>query len=146
RVLFRSSLVWDEPFDPAIYRRTAAAIESCTSHALEIGQCSPDGVRRLMDALIESGLCILDFGTSRPASGAEHHASHYWEMKLLQEHRPAILHGAKVGVATIHILEQYAKIRKISRQDMLNRLETAALPSREQEIATIKKGYGPLAD
>jgi glycerol-1-phosphate dehydrogenase [NAD(P)+] len=140
------SLVWDESFDPAIYKRSEAAIESCTSHVREIGQRSPEGVRRLMDALIESGLCMLDFGTSRPASGAEHHASHYWEMKLLQEHRPAILHGAKVGVATIHVLEQYAKIRRISCQDMLNRLEAATLPSREQEIATIKQGYGVLAD
>jgi glycerol-1-phosphate dehydrogenase [NAD(P)+] len=140
------SLVWDEPFDPAIYKRSEAAIKSCTSYAHEIGQHSPEGVRRLMDALIESGLCMLDFGSSRPASGAEHHASHYWEMKLLQEHRPAILHGAKVGVATIHILEQYAKIRQISRQEMLNRLEAATLPNREREVARIKKGYGELAD
>ncbi len=140
------SLVWDEPFDPVIYKRSEAAIESCISHARQIGQRSPEGVRRLMDALIESGLCMLDFGSSRPASGAEHHASHYWEMKLLQEHRPAILHGAKVGVATIHILEQYDKVRQISRQEMLNRLEAATLPSREQEVATIKKGYGELAD
>jgi glycerol-1-phosphate dehydrogenase [NAD(P)+] len=139
-------IVWDEPFDEAIFKRSQAAIASCIKHAPEIGQNSREGVRQLMDALIESGLCMLDFGNSRPASGAEHHASHYWEMKLLQEHRPAILHGAKVGFALTLVAEQYAKLRALSRQQMLDRLEAATLPDREQEIATIRQGYGVLAD
>ena len=139
-------LVWDEPFDDSIFKRSQAAIASCIDHAQAIGQNSQDGVRQLMDALIESGLCMLDFGNSRPASGAEHHASHYWEMKLLQEHRPAILHGAKVGFALILVAEQYAKIRALSRQQMLDRLEAATLPRRDQEIAVIRQGYGLLAD
>lgn len=139
-------IVWDEPFDEAIFKRSQAAIASCIKHAPEIGQNSREGVRQLMDALIESGLCMLDFGNSRPASGAEHHASHYWEMKLLQEHRPAILHGAKVGFALTLVAEQYAKLRALSRQQMLDRLEAATLPDREQEIAAIRQGYGALAD
>jgi glycerol-1-phosphate dehydrogenase [NAD(P)+] len=139
-------LLWEEPFDPAIYRRSEAAIEQCVNHAEEIGQQTEAGVRYLMDALIESGLCMLDFGNSRPASGAEHHASHYWEMKLLQEHRPAILHGAKVGYALMLVAERYAKLRAISRQDMLNRLEGATLPDSATEEATIRAGYGALAD
>lgn len=140
------SLLWDEPFDPSIYQRSASAIAGCVSHADEIGHGSQEGVRLLMNALIESGLCMLDFGSSRPASGAEHHASHYWEMKLLQEHRPAILHGAKVGVATIHVAEQYARLRNINYKDVSDRLEAAPMPPRQQEIADIKKGYGVLAD
>jgi glycerol-1-phosphate dehydrogenase [NAD(P)+] len=99
-----------------------------------------------MGALVESGLCMLDFGDSRPASGAEHHASHYWEMKLLLEGRRAILHGAKVGFALIHIAAQYAKIRTLSRSDTLNRLEAATLPCYDDEIAAIRQGYGKVAD
>jgi glycerol-1-phosphate dehydrogenase [NAD(P)+] len=67
-------------------------------------------------------------------------------MKLLREHRPAALHGAKVGFALIHVARQYAKIRALSRQEMLDRLEAASLPGREQETAAIRKGYGTLAD
>jgi glycerol-1-phosphate dehydrogenase [NAD(P)+] len=128
------SLLWDEPFDESIYKRS------------EVGQRTENGVKRLMDALIESGLCMLDFGTSRPASGAEHHASHYWEMQLLQQHRPAILHGAKVGFALLHVAEQYAKIRALSRQEMMDRLESAVLPNHAEEVTTIRTGYGALAD
>jgi glycerol-1-phosphate dehydrogenase [NAD(P)+] len=141
------SLLWDEPFSADIFNRTQAATFACIDHAAEIGQRSRKGVEILMNALIESGVCMLDFGDSRPASGSEHHASHYWEMKLLQENRPAIFHGAKVGVATLHIIEQYAAIRKVSRQDMQDRLEAASLPTREQEYATIRQGYpGELAE
>jgi glycerol-1-phosphate dehydrogenase [NAD(P)+] len=140
------SLLWGEPFDAAIARRSEAALQSCISHADEICVGGPDGVRDLMAALVESGLCMLDFGATRPASGAEHHAAHYLEMKLLLESRPAIPHGAKVGMATIHVAAQYARIRAMRRQDMLNRLEAATLPDRGEEIATIEQGYGRLAE
>lgn len=140
------SLLWEEPFDQDIYRRSEKAIAQCITHAESIGRHEEDGVRGLMDALIESGLCMLDFGNSRPASGAEHHASHYWEMKLLQEHRPAILHGAKVGYALTIVAEQYQKLRLIGRKEMLDRLEDATLPSKDSEIAEIRRGYGALTD
>jgi glycerol-1-phosphate dehydrogenase [NAD(P)+] len=140
------ALLWDEPFDDAIAQRSEAAIALCLDNTRDIGQRSPEAIHHLMDALIESGLCMLDFGESRPASGAEHHASHYWEMKLLQEQRPSILHGAKVGYALIGVAQQYEKIRAISHEDVLDRLEEAVLPDREAEIAHIHEGYGPIGD
>lgn len=140
------SVVWDEPFDAEIYKRSEAAIERCISHTETIGQQSAEGVRHLIEALIDSGLCMLDFGDSRPASGAEHHASHYWEMLLLQEGRPAALHGAKVGFALTLIAAQYARIRALSRAEMRQRLAATTLPDRDAEIAAIRQGYGVVAD
>jgi glycerol-1-phosphate dehydrogenase [NAD(P)+] len=99
-----------------------------------------------MDALIESGLCMLDFGTSRPASGAEHHASHYWEMKRLKEGRETQLHGAQVGYALTLVAAQYARIRAITRAELMNRLEAAVLPDRAAEIESIRVGYGDMVD
>ena len=104
-------LLWDEPYDEAIAQRTLTAVQFCIDNVESIGAASPEGVRKLLEALLESGYCMLDFGSSRPASGAEHHYSHYWEMKLLNEGRPAIYHGAKVGVATALVAEQYAQLR-----------------------------------
>lgn len=140
------SILWDEPYDAVIAGRSQAAIDSVEKFADSIGQRSEEGVRALMDALIESGLCMLDFGTSRPASGAEHHASHYWEMKRLKEGRETPLHGAQVGYALTLVAEQYARIRSLSRAEMLHRLEAAALPARDDEIAAIRAGYGEMAD
>jgi glycerol-1-phosphate dehydrogenase [NAD(P)+] len=140
------SILWDEPYDAAIAKRSQAAIDSVKQDVDAIGHHTEAGVAALMDALIESGLCMLDFGTSRPASGAEHHASHYWEMKRIKENGPSMLHGAQVGFALTVVAAQYARIRAISRSELMNRLEAAALPSREAEIAHIRAGYGDMAD
>lgn len=138
-------LLWNEPYDESIALRTLAAVQICVDNADAIGRGSPAGIRRLLDALLESGYCMLDFGSSRPASGAEHHYSHYWEMKLLREGRPAILHGAKVGVATVLVAGLYDRIRQLSRQQVSDLLEAATWPSRAEEEALIREAYGELA-
>lgn len=139
------ALLWDEPFDDTIARRSVDAAMNCLDHADAIGRAEPEAVRRLMQGLIETGLCILDFGDSRPASGAEHHLSHYWEMLLLQEGRPAVLHGAKVGYATTLIAEKYEHMRGLDRADLLERLEGAELPDRAREVERIEMIYGEQA-
>ncbi|MCL6458770.1 MAG: sn-glycerol-1-phosphate dehydrogenase, partial [Gorillibacterium sp.] len=87
-----------EPFCPLAYELTWEALEDCVRHTSEIAVASPEGIRLLMEALVVSGLSMQLVDHSRPASGAEHHLSHMWEMALLREGRPQILHGAKVGV------------------------------------------------
>jgi glycerol-1-phosphate dehydrogenase [NAD(P)+] len=139
-------LLWDQPFDQSIAERSLRAVRGCEEHAGQIAAASLDGVRSLMEALIESGFCMLDFGSSLPASGSEHHYSHFWEMKLLREGRPAILHGAKVGVATILVAGLYEKIGRTSREQVTALLQTARLPERDKELARIRTTYGPLAD
>lgn len=138
-------LLWDEPYDEEIATRTWRVAQQCLDHAAEIGTATPAGVRLLMEALIESGYCMLDFGDSRPASGTEHHYSHYWEMKLLHEGRPAILHGAKVGFATILTTQIYERLGKFSRTAIADALEAALLPDPATEIAQIEAAYGKLA-
>ena len=140
------ALLRGERYDEQIAQRTYAVAKVCEEHADAIGQATPESIRLLMDALVESGLCILDFGDSASASGAEHHLSHFWEMLLLREGRPAILHGAKVGVATVMIANLYAQVRALSRQEVADRLEAAVLPERNAELAAIRTAFGAEAD
>lgn len=60
----------------------------------------------LIQAGIETEVCL-----------SEHHLSHYWEMKFIQEGRQALLHGAKVGAACILMAERYERLRGMSRED-----------------------------
>lgn len=140
------ALLWGEPYDEEIARRELNAVEGCVEHVREIGQASEAGVARLMEGLFETGLCILDFGETRPASGTEHHISHFWEMKLLLEHRPAVLHGAKVGIGTIFAAGRYEIVRSLRREEIAQRLASAGLPDPDAERARIRRVYGPLAD
>ena len=138
-------LLWDEPYDEEIAVRTLDTARKADARAALIGEGSPEGVRVLMESLIESGFCMLDFGSSRNASGAEHHYSHYWEMQLLREGRPAILHGAKVGVATILVAQLYDLLKRLTREEVADLLEDSRLPALKDEIATIQDAYGDLA-
>ncbi len=57
----------------------------------------------VMKGLLLSGLAMQLAGNSRPASGSEHHMSHFWEMHVINEPTDA-LHGEKVGVGTCYML------------------------------------------
>ncbi|MBS4208270.1 sn-glycerol-1-phosphate dehydrogenase [Bacillus sp. FJAT-50079] len=97
----------DEPYCPLVESLTKEALETCITNRDHIARKNEAGVTALIDALIVSGLAMLIFGQSHPASGGEHHLSHYWEMEFLRERRPQILHGAKVGVATSLLARLY---------------------------------------
>lgn len=77
-----------------------------TISAVENGADSRDCCHIVMEALILSGLAMQLCGNSRPASGAEHHLSHLWEMHVVNGETPA-LHGEKVGVGTLLAVNAY---------------------------------------
>ncbi len=139
-------LMRDELFDEEIAVRMLATAQRCAASADAIAAASPEGITVLMQALFDSGWCMVDFNNSRPASGTEHHYSHYWEMMLLREGRPAILHGAKTGVGTVLAADLYAQVRDLARADVTDLLEAATQPDREADIATIRRIFGPLSD
>jgi glycerol-1-phosphate dehydrogenase [NAD(P)+] len=139
------SLLWNEPYDAAIAQRSRVAVTNVLNNTDEIGRQTPDGIRALMDGLIESGFLMLEFGASRPASGTEHHISHYWEMMDIRNGEPTELHGAQVAIGMVMAAQLYEQVRKLSRAEMLERLEAAELPNRDAEIAIIEAGYGEMA-
>lgn len=102
-----SHLAAGEPYDESVASMTERALASCVEHVREIGDRTERGIRVLMAALIESGIAMQRFGRSHPASGAEHHLSHYWEMEYLRRGNRALLHGAKVGAACAEISRIY---------------------------------------
>ncbi len=65
----------------------------------------------LMYGLLLSGLAMQMTGHSRPASGAEHHLAHFWEMAVMNDELDAY-HGEKVGVGLILVSEIYHDAEK----------------------------------
>ncbi|EXX90743.1 glycerol-1-phosphate dehydrogenase [Paenibacillus darwinianus] len=99
-----------EPYSPLAAELTQQALTACVENADAIGSNTEEGVTILIHALIQSGIAMLIFGQSHPASGAEHHLSHYWEMAFVREGRRQLLHGAKVGVACTLIAALYHRV------------------------------------
>ena len=56
----------------------------------------PEAIRILMEALVNVGVMMSYVGNSRPASGSEHHLSHYFEITGLLNHHEYYLHGIDV--------------------------------------------------
>jgi glycerol-1-phosphate dehydrogenase [NAD(P)+] len=103
-------LLWDEDYDREIAEHTNMALQLCLAQADSLCARGAEGIRLLMEGLVESGLSMLRMGNSNPASGAEHHISHYLEMKSLMEHGPHHLHGSSVALASIYVAEIYGKV------------------------------------
>ncbi|SFL48222.1 sn-glycerol-1-phosphate dehydrogenase [Salibacterium qingdaonense] len=102
-----SRLIAEETYNEWASRAMQRAWSTCRNEAERIAQGEEEGLRILMESLLLSGLVMMTLDHSRPASGAEHHLSHYWELIFLKEGRKQKLHGAKVGVATSIISDLY---------------------------------------
>lgn len=76
------------------------------SSARSITRSSPEYIHCVMECLILAGLSMQLCGNSRPASGAEHHLSHFWEMSLVNQPCGA-LHGESVGCGTLLVARHY---------------------------------------
>lgn len=84
-----------------------AAIEKCRQNITGITKRDEASVLYLMEALILSGIAIGIIGNSRPASGAEHHMAHYWEVDAIKRGGDHPLHGNSVGVGTVVVSMLY---------------------------------------
>jgi glycerol-1-phosphate dehydrogenase [NAD(P)+] len=103
-------LVTGEYYCETIAQLELEAVKEVESLLDEIRGGEPECMEKLMYALILSGLAMQMIGNSRPASGAEHHVSHLWEMEIINDYVDA-LHGEKVSIGLILCLEYYEKIR-----------------------------------
>lgn len=65
----------------------------------------------IMEGLVLTGVAMSLYGNSRPASGCEHHMSHYWEMLFEQEGRRPVPHGAQVSVGTVLVLKLVEELK-----------------------------------
>jgi glycerol-1-phosphate dehydrogenase [NAD(P)+] len=140
------SMFGEDAFVEPIAARMRSATWDCGHRADAIAAGSPEGVQTLMEGLIESGFCLLEYGSTLPASGWEHHISHTLEMKLLREGRHSILHGAKVGIGVLASARRYGIVQQMSRDEAAARLQARPLPDIDEEIRGIRATYGPIAD
>ena len=102
-----------------------SAIEKTMQAARKLQDRSEEDIKTLTEGLVLSGIAMDFAGNSRPASGAEHHISHFFEMQFLFDGIPAILHGTKVGIGTVMMLRLYNELAKMPRPDF-SALRTAA--------------------
>jgi len=89
-----------EPLCDYIYRLTY----DTATHVSKIGKAiiarDEKSIALLMRALVIVGIAMAYMGNSRPASGSEHHLSHYFEVTGLLRGEPYFCHGIDVAYST----------------------------------------------
>ncbi len=108
-------LVTDEYICERVIKMEEKALREVKGCAHGVAEGDADACEKLMYALLMSGLAMQMIGNSRPASCAEHHISHLWEMEVINDHVDA-LHGEKVSVGTILSLREYKRIAGAIRE------------------------------
>ncbi len=91
-----------EYFCRAIYDRVMETAVRVADSADSIIARDAEGIALLTHALIQVGIEMSYAGSSRPASGSEHHMAHFFEIHALEhgaKHRP---HGIDVGQASYY--------------------------------------------
>jgi glycerol-1-phosphate dehydrogenase [NAD(P)+] len=112
------------------------------------GEDSDSGefVSAIMEGLVMAGLGISMIGRSRAASGAEHHISHFLEMKAISGEAPNHLHGEKVSLGTYIMCILYHKVFSMSFAEV-SKLMTATpyKQVKEHRVERLTRAFGPTA-
>lgn len=104
------ALIEDEYHCPAVAAMVEKSVLRCIGDIGALCRREDAAVANLMEGLVLTGIAMSFAGSSRPASGSEHHLSHFWEMMFLLDGKAAVLHGTKVGIASAVISRLSAKL------------------------------------
>ena len=91
-----------------VMNATYEAVEKTVRLAEGLNKRDADAVYALMEALVSVGILMAYVGNSRPASGSEHHLSHYFEIVGIVRGEEYFPHGVDVCYSAI----ETAKLRE----------------------------------
>lgn len=135
-----SHLINNEYFCQYIYDLTFEQIDSTLKLANGILKRNEESIKALMEALVVIGILMSFAGSSRPASGSEHHLSHYFEITGILDGTEYFPHGIDVAYSTVITAMLREEILKHPFKKNLNRLSTEKLHK------CLVKVYGPIAN
>jgi len=87
-----------EPIDDVAWPLVQDNLAGWLASPLELAQGDFAAIARLFAGLTVVGLAMEFYGSSRPASGADHQIAHLWEMEGLEFEGRRVSHGACVAV------------------------------------------------
>ena len=123
-----------------IYRTTEEMVEKTLSLAKGLIERDEESIAALMEALVVVGIMMSFAGSSRPASGSEHHLSHFFEIVGIVRGEDYFPHGIDVAysaIVTASIREELMETPFPRRKFLL---------PREEYEAKMKRIYGSVAE
>ena len=135
-----SHLVKGEYFCQRVYDLMDAALQKTLSLADGLVRRDGEAVNALMEALVLAGVAMSFAGSSRPASGSEHHLSHFFEITGIVDDTPYFMHGTDVAYSCVYTEKLREQLLTFDQAP-----ENTPL-SREAWEAEIRRIYTKVAD
>lgn len=134
-----SQLVNGEYFCRYIYDLTMDMVGKTLQLAHGLQTREEESVKVLMEALVVVGIAMSFAGSSRPASGSEHHLSHFFEITGIVNREEYFPHGIDVAYSTVVTASLREKLLAQPWPDTRYRVDTGEYTAKMQKI------YGPVA-
>ncbi len=134
-----SAAVNDEYFCQYVYDLTLQMTDSIKNDGKLLQERDENAVKRLTEALIGVGIAMAYVGNSRPASGSEHHLSHFFEITGILYNEPYFMHGTDVAFSTVYTCRMREEISRLDTPEQAQRFDRAEWESR------IRSVYGTAA-
>ena len=129
-----SQAVTGEYFCQYIYDFTFDQIKITLDLADGLLRRNEESVKALMEALVIVGIMMCFAGSSRPASGSEHHLSHFFEITGIIDGAKYFPHGIDVAYSTVVTAQIREKLLNIDFPKALNALGEEERNQRIKEI------------
>jgi len=102
--------IFDEYFCQEAFEMVESLLNDLFNNSEKIIAREKEGIEILTKGLIYSGVSMMMVGSSRPASGTEHHISHFFDMYAGIFQKSVPTHGIKVGTASFISSNFYLKL------------------------------------
>ena len=135
-----SHLINNEYFCDYIYNLTYEQINATLDLAVGILKREEKSIKALMEALVVIGILMSFAGSSRPASGSEHHLSHFFEITGIINSEEYFPHGIDVAYSTVITSKIREKLLSQSFSDKICR------PKENDYRSKMQKVYKSVAD
>ena len=139
-------IIKDEYFCDEVYELTMSCVKEVEPLAKAVLARDTAAVGALMEALVAVGIAMAYVGNSRPASGSEHHLSHFFEITGILDNKEYFLHGIDVMYSAAvtcklreMLLEKGIKDIKQDRGDWQNEIRRIYSTSADECIALQNK-------
>ena len=125
------------PYIDEIIRET---VEETRASAAGLLRREAEAIEALSRALVVVGITLAFVGNSRPASGSEHHLSHFFEIVGIERGEPYLPHGTDVAYASV--------LTARLREALFSRPwpQTLYRPTREKFLSDMHAQYGRVAE
>ena len=133
-----AAYIRNEYFCQAIYDQVMATVCRIRDLATAIGRREEAAITTLMEALVEVGIAMAYVGSSRPASGSEHHLSHFFEITGIMNGTPYLPHGIDVAYSSV--------LTARLREEILRRTPTRVPFDQGNYEAAIRRVYTGIGE